>query len=293
MRAGLLIQLLLLLLVVKSVTPVAAEQIDYDMELAEIDQQIAEAEAEMAKYSGGLILTMTKMRVELLRSSRALVDFGRIQTLVRSRSEPGVLAAWLASRQLDTDQDVPHSKEVALLCGSYDYYASPVVIRQKDKLISAGGGLWETYSETDDTISYELKNKEAGTIKCQLNRYTLEHSCFVAEDVTKASSSQCKLAGAAKIPDAGSYWLSCSVPGNRNSDSLLKIALGENSTIEGGYVVWTGESDDGLVTERCHINRYSGFVHCTVPGSAGEEAKRSKRWDVLDNPACRVLPRKF
>ena len=289
----LLRRLLPVLVVMVLVVPVAAQEINYDVELAKIDRQIVEAEREAAQYSGGLVLVMIKLRIELLRSSRALIEFGRLQETVRGRSGSGVFRQWLSGSRTASSEVKPKSEEIGLLCGEHDFFATPVVLKQNEKLIAYGAVPFEPYTETDDAIIYELKLDDGQKIECSLNRCTLETRCQKTKKPVKEWVQQCRLASSARIPSSSQYWLSCGIPGKPKTDNRFKIVLGSNSSIEGGYLIWKNISDEGVVTEECQINRYNGAVLCSIPKSVAKDASISKRWEVLDDPKCRVLPRRF
>ena len=286
-------RLLPVLAVMALVVPVAAQEINYDVELAEIDRQIVEAEHEAAQYSGGLILVMIQVRIEFLKSSKALIEFGRLQAAVRGH--PGSSAfRHLSSGSREASSEVePKSDEIGLLCGQPDRYAVPIVLKQTEKLIAYSTSSFETYAETDDALLFRLKNDDGLELECRLNRYTLETRCQRTENTDKDLVEQCRYSGVAKIPESSQYWLICGVQGKPNTDSYFKIVLGSNSTIEGGYLVWKNISDDGVVTEECQINRYNGVVYCKAPESVAKDNSISMRWDILDKPTCRVLPRRF
>ncbi len=79
MRRTTVVCLLSIMVSVFQTGSLGAQEIDYSAEISDIDRQIIEAEKESKKYSGGLILGMIKLRISLLKSSRALINQGRIQ----------------------------------------------------------------------------------------------------------------------------------------------------------------------------------------------------------------------
>jgi hypothetical protein len=245
-----------------------AQQLNYDAEIANVDRQIAEAEEEAAKYSGGLILSMIKMRIETLRYSKAMIEQSRREA---ARDRGGFFSRLWAGKP--SQEQTP--TEVGLMCGHKDY-GFVIVVRPMEKKAAISTGSLRSYSETDDEIV--LPAVDGISPECHLNRYTLGLECPSSSAGEKPWKEKCEVAGLAKIPDRGRFWLRCGAPGRPNADQSFKLSINEDSSVEGGYVVW---KDSG---RRCTLNRYNGHISCDP---------RPTDWDVSDKPTCQVLSRGF
>ena len=292
MRTRLLLQSLMVVAVLAFVAPVAAQSINYDMELENVDREIAKAEREAARYSGGLILTMLKLRIEFLRFTKVFIARSRLQEAFLADDRRDAVRGRLPNFGLRSNAVTPKLKEIGLLCGKSDYFGLPVVIKQKFRKIAYGDTTFAPYTELDDVIRYKILGEKDEKWDCRLNRYTLEEKCGNTKNA-KSWSEKCKWIGRIKIPDSGKYLLNCSVPGKLKTKIFFKIAIGKNSTIKGGYLTWKKFSNGGKVVEKCDINRVNGSVFCSVPGLTPSDTQTSKRWGVLEYPFCRMVSPRF
>lgn len=285
-------KLLPILLITILATPVLAQEINYEFEFAEIDRQIYEAEKEAAKYSSGLILIMIKLRVELLKSSKAFIEMRRQQDALHKLEEPDVVRRRFSSSQLTSDLLERKAKGIGLLCGDSDLSHFPIVLNQKEKQLSFLEFPSTPYTETKEDILFNQKIDEH-TGKCRLNRYTLELTCTEPKKAAKDFVTKCKWAGTAKIPSNGQYWLSCGVRGKPKTERAFRISVGSNSTIKGGYLVWKNVPNKEVAPEECKINRVNGRIGCKEAETATGKSLASDGWSILNKPECRVLPRRF
>lgn len=288
--------------------------VDFDAEFAKIHRELQDAQDEAAKYSGGLVLSMIELRIQILKVSEALLDQQRRQPAViagarvpATQEEKSLFSKWFGKSD-EVAKQTPIDETTVLKC-SGKYGTENWLALNLTKHVALSNGREVPVNVTPLSYSWTTTGADNAEFSWQIDRYTLlARFGFKKPDGSDDHIDySCARSNPPILPDDTPYAIACKNKDDAKEQTETVYYIDPITRIEtdmGGKrtplrnqsnaVALSWDLDDGEENKtsinRCFANRYTGEVHCFQLDAATSKFQKSIG---PSSPQCRLSKRQF
>lgn len=263
------------------------------LDLVAIERELEEAEAETARYSGGLIKTMIDMRIATLKAAAALAYVNKSQ-------EQGSQGEKQDEDAHDRGEPIVPEGTMLLTCDG----GSMLEIDQRKSFPTVvADGVEASVFYTPMKLAWSLAHFESERIAhCELNRFTMEYLCADHRHKGAFRRQACSVAQKPLFPDVGQFAVSCAEEKKERQLFYIDLDRGALLDDEGGewlldgaakhHLVWTQTSNDAMFTSFRFLNIYTGKFGSGIMLKT-LYPQRLKHALLYTSKVCKVIPQKI
>lgn len=247
---------------------------DGELDLAAIERELEEAEAEAAKYGEGLLKTMVDMRIVTLKAAAAMAHLKMSQDPSSNYDKP-------VNAPMGVDAKPP--VEIALACGFIETDKpenTQFLLRPHRATIESVDSLKEIpFQKSEFTYAFVydyIYKGESQQTECIIERHTLKYICFrPGAGGQRRGIVPCAVVKGEPLPSSGSHVIECSKPKSKPSEAY-RVDFGSGIAIDKSgsawsaksvgfaHILFTKASEKEGMTEYCAVDRYTKKYGCDL-----------------------------